>query len=121
MFASHALQIAVKYLQSFVIYSRLFRKLTATQKYNVSLKVVSSYFTKKARSTKPKVLSSAGTVPVSSQKILSVFFGFPTEAQLAQLSSQRIASVVFGFPANFTYRSALIKATSSKRNVWHSS
>ena len=47
MFASHALQIAGKYLFSFVIYSRLFRKLTATQKYNVCLKVISGYFKSK--------------------------------------------------------------------------
>ena len=39
-FPNHALQIAGKYLFSFVIYSRLFRKLTATQKYNVCLKVI---------------------------------------------------------------------------------
>ena len=40
IFPSHALQIAGKYLFSFVIYSRLFRKLTATQKYNVCFKVI---------------------------------------------------------------------------------
>ena len=40
IFPSHSLQIAEKYLFSFVIYSRLFRKLTATQKYNVCLKVI---------------------------------------------------------------------------------
>ena len=41
IFATHALQIAGKYLFSFFIYSRLFRKLTAAQKYNVCLKVIS--------------------------------------------------------------------------------
>ena len=41
IFASHALQIAGKYLFSFVIYSRRFRKLTAAQKYNVCWKVIS--------------------------------------------------------------------------------
>ena len=53
-FSSHALQIAGKYLFSFVtgeaekaINSRLFRKLTATQKYNVCLKVISGYFRSK--------------------------------------------------------------------------
>ena len=44
IFASHALQIAGKCLLSSVNYSRLFRKLTATQKYNVCLKVISGYF-----------------------------------------------------------------------------
>ena len=39
-FPNNALQIAGKYLFSFVICSRLFRKLTATQKYNVCLKVI---------------------------------------------------------------------------------
>ena len=46
-FHSHALQIAGKYLFSFVIYSRPFRKLTATQKYNVCLKVIGGYFKSK--------------------------------------------------------------------------
>ena len=46
-FTSHALQIAGKYLFSFVIYSRPFRKLTATQKYIVCLKVISGYLKSK--------------------------------------------------------------------------
>ena len=38
IFAVHAFQIAGKCLLSSVNYSRLFKKLTATQKYNVCLK-----------------------------------------------------------------------------------
>ena len=44
IFASNALQIAGKCLLSSVNYSRLFRKLTATEKYNVCLKVISGCF-----------------------------------------------------------------------------
>ena len=52
IFTSHALQIAGKYLLSFVIYSRLSRTLTATQKYNVCLKVISGYFKYKMASAR---------------------------------------------------------------------
>ena len=52
IFAGHALQIAEKCLLSSVNYSRLFRKLTATQKYNVCLKVISGYFKYKMASAR---------------------------------------------------------------------
>ena len=52
IFAGHALQIAGKSLLSSVNYSRLFRKLTATQKYNVRLKVISGYFKYKMASAR---------------------------------------------------------------------
>ena len=44
IFASHTLHIAGKCLLSSVNYSRHFRKLTATEKYTVCLKVISGYF-----------------------------------------------------------------------------
>ena len=52
IFASHALQIAGKCLLSSVNYSRLFRKLIATEKYNVCLKVISGYFEYKMASAR---------------------------------------------------------------------
>ena len=52
LFTSHALQIAGKYLLSSVNYSRLFRKLTANEKYNVCLKVISGYFKYKMASAR---------------------------------------------------------------------
>ena len=52
IFAGHALQTAGKCLLSSVNYSRLFRKITATQKYNVCLKVISGCFKYKMASAR---------------------------------------------------------------------
>ena len=73
IFTSHALQIAGIYFFRFVtdeaekvINSRLFRKQTVTQKYNVRLKVISSYF----KSKMPyKSIKTAQRLGLPSQKL----------------------------------------------------
>ena len=52
IFAGHALQTAGKCLLGSVNYSRLFRKITATQRYNVCLKVISGCFKYKMASAR---------------------------------------------------------------------